>query len=116
MCGLKKHTKSLAQRSARRPLAESAHTKGSALSAFPNIIPVVLPKVVVPKYINPNGVAGFVRGVAREAGPLRSNSIRTPDGMSGCFYISQCVTKYKTHKTGYQIVLKLFITQHEIDV
>lgn len=49
----------------------------------------------LPSSINPFWVAGFTEG-------------------EGCFYIQ--LTKSKTHKTGFQVVLRFFITQHTRDI
>lgn len=63
--------------------------------AFPNYSPVSRPLVEDQKTKDPNWLAGFTAG-------------------EGCFYVQ--ILKSKTHKTGYQVILRFIIAQHIRDL
>ena len=63
--------------------------------AFPDIIPVVRPLIKCTEIPHPYWLIGFVEG-------------------EGCFEV--CITKSRTHKTGYCVQLRLSITQDSRDI
>ena len=64
-------------------------------TAFPDITPVARPTVELPKNIEPNWLAGFTEG-------------------EGCFNVS--ILSSKSHKIGYQVIVRFIIAQHSRDV
>ena len=62
----------------------------SARFAFPDIVPIDRPLIEEPKIIDPNWLAGFVDGEA-------------------CFFFN--ISKSKTHKTGFQVLLRFSLGQ-----
>ena len=68
---------------------------GELKKYFPNVIPVERPEVVLPKTLNPNWFSGFTSG-------------------EGCFSVE--ILKSSTHNIGYQVILKLSISQHSRDI
>lgn len=63
--------------------------------AFPEIAPVLRPKVELPKQISPEWLAGFIDG-------------------EGCFYV--LVSKSKLYRTGASVQLQFSICQHSRDI
>lgn len=63
--------------------------------AFPTIVPVLRPKVELPKQLSPHWLAGFIDG-------------------EGCFYI--LISKSKSSKSGALVQLQFSISQHSRDI
>jgi hypothetical protein len=64
------------------------------MESFPDIIPVERPYVEGPENIDPNWIAGFTTG-------------------EGTFYVG--IQQSKAYKTGYQVSLRYWLTQHSRD-
>ena len=62
--------------------------------AFPDVVPVVRPRVETPKAIDPHWLAGFTSA-------------------EGCFFID--IRESKTHSVGFQVIIVFQLTQHERD-
>ena len=63
--------------------------------AFPDIVPVLRPKMKLPLHIPPQWLSGFIDG-------------------EGCFYI--LVSKSKSYRTGASVQLQFSITQHSRNI
>lgn len=65
------------------------------IEAFPDIVPVNRPKVILPSTIDPNWLVGFTDG-------------------EGCFNIN--IISSKTHKIGTQVKVRFILPQHSRDL